>query len=169
MKNKFNVLKISALMLISVFAFSSCSKNDDDNGKIEKEAKIRVEIEHTGDFEHYGSGLSASSSLTRDLKMVNLNGVEWDDLETNNNVTVYAKDYEILPKVISFETVAAGTFIQFGYMAWVSSNEDGVVNPLKVTIKYYLDGKLVKSENYNPLVKDGVPANYLGRLEVKDY
>lgn len=167
MKIKYNALKWSAFLLLTVFAFASCDKNDDI--EIEKEAKIRIEIEHTGDFEHYGGGLSASSSLTRDLKMVTLTGVEWSDQATSNNVTSYAKDYENVPKVISFETTRAGTGLQFGYIAFVTSNEDEIVDPLKVSIKYFLDGKLVKTVPYDPIGDGEIPAPYLGKIEVGDY
>lgn len=168
MKNKYNFLKITALVLVTIFALSSCGKDNSDV-KSEKEAKVRIEIEHTGDFEYYGGGLTASSSLTRDLKMVTLSGADWADQETSANVTVYAKDYVKIPKVISFETVAPGTFLQFGYVASVSSSGDEILNPLEVAIKYYLDGKLVKTEHYDPVGQGGVPASYLGRIEVSDY
>ena len=171
MKNNNSLQKIATLLVISIFLFASCKKSGSDKDtEIDKEAKISIRIENTGDIKFYNGSLGATSSLTKNLGKVSLSGIAWSEENTSGNVTVYHKDYDSFPDVISFETVGTGTYLNFFYTALVIEDETKIVNPMKVLIKYYLDGKLVKTEHFSPKGnQDPNLISYSGKIEVKDY
>ena len=166
MRNYLHLYLKALLLMLSLTFIISCKK--DTNEKSSSDKIIKVTIESSGDVQYYQGYLSVNGTINKDQKRVTVSGVVWDEETSEGEITVYEKSFDPITGNLTLSTNSPASGISFGYSAWYSPSDLVQHTPVSVTIKYFLNDKVVKTEVYNAGNNINV-SPYLGYLNTSEY
>ncbi len=152
----FRIMETSIKVLfwgfIGLVLFASCSKDNDNPTFDNTQKNIAIECSYTGLDPSFRTGLSIKL-YGEDVSRTEVKGIEWSEIvvDDNKNGVQFLGEIQVTDEVfrtVRLETSApvwgCTTITTFG------SEDINSDNPVSVVVKYYIENRLVKTDEFNP-------------------
>ena len=163
-----NSVKTIFTAIVAVVMFNSCSKEKEDPTPDKLEKKVAVELSYNGDAE-FAAGLSLKI-FGEDVSNTKVNGMDWEDVvvDENKHGAQFLGEVEVSGEALKTVRLETSTPV-WGCTAITTFGPDHaeLETPVSVTVKYFIEDKLVKTDEFTLSVENFYTYNQ--ELLIADY